>query len=284
MVQEKEQEMVQFRAAHKNPNDDLQMMLSYMDTKGDGSVAKKLTDSLRRGRPHGLSVGIDLKRRSPTNPSFRCDFSDPGAVASAFLDSDADFVFANCDFSSYGGELNDIKQIVSATRASSPSSAVIFKDIIIDPLQLALAKQLQCDAALVLACVVGSELPSLLDTATLINLPIVVECHTEEEVKIAVENGAGTILLNRVDRFSGNKLYPDQPFAIQDALPPGNFVTTLVTGKVTDTESAQKFLDAGFDGVVIGSALIGNPSADKFIKSVKDLEMGEDAKIMNSIG
>ena len=98
-----------------------------MDTKGDGSVAKKLTDSLRRGRPHGLSVGIDLKRRSPTNPSFRCDFSDPGAVASAFLDSDADFVFANCDFSSYGGELNDIKQIVSATRASSPSSAVIFK-------------------------------------------------------------------------------------------------------------------------------------------------------------
>ena len=56
-------------------------------------------------------MGVDLKRRSPTNPSFRCDYSDPGTVASAFLESKVDFVFANCDLSSYGGELNDVKQI-----------------------------------------------------------------------------------------------------------------------------------------------------------------------------
>ena len=347
-----------FRSQHQNPNDDLQLILSYMDIDGGLSKSQKLASCLRSGRPHGLSVGIDLKRRSPTEPSFRCDFSDPAAVASAFLDCHADFVFANCDFSSYGGELNDIKQvksseerwfersdsksiippstqlttfrsphsslcssqIVATAQASFPSSAVVFKDIIIDPLQLALAKQLNCDAALVLACVVGSELPGLLDIATLINLPVIVECHTEEEVKIAVENGgetkrgakdgrsgataaasncvkrsshvlhsattnnlllgallitAGVILLNRVDRFSGNAFYPDQPFAIRNALPPGNIITTLVTGRINDDASAQSFLDAGFDGVVMGSSLVGNANADKLIRSIKDLEMGE---------
>lgn len=59
-------------------------------------------------------------------------------------------------------------------------------------------------------------------------------------------------------------------------------MTTLVTGRISDIETAKSFLDAGFDGVVFGSTLVGNPKADEFIAAVKNLEMSDDAKIMSN--
>ena len=117
-----------------------------------------------------------------------------------------------------------------------------------------------------MACVVGSDLTDLLNTATMINLPVVVECHTEEEVAVAVENGAGTVLLNRVDRFGGNRFWSDQPLAVVGALPPGGVVTALVAGKVGTVDEARRFLDAGYDGVLVGEAFMGRADAQDLVE------------------
>ena len=217
MVRRKESEVSRLHTLHKDPSDDLQLLMSYMDVESTFESAKKMAKAFRRQKkgPSGeattqLSVGIDLKRKSPTNPSFRCGFSNAGQVAAAFASSKADFVFANVDQQAYGGDIIDLQEIVKAANKDFPDVPVIYKDIVIDPIQLALAKHSGCDGCLVMACIVGAELPNLLNTATLMNLPVVVECHTAEEVSIAVENGAGTILLNRVDRFGGNEFFADQ--------------------------------------------------------------------------
>jgi len=279
MVRRKEQQLEQFRNEHKDPQDDLRMLLGYFDATPDFTSSKKLANALRN--PDRLSVGVDIKRRSPTS-NLRVDFNDAGGVAESFVDCNADFIVANADYESYGGDTTDIEQVVTAIRKSSPETPVIFKDIIIDPLQLALAKSLKFDAALVMACVVGKDLLELLNTATLINLPVIVECHTPEEVSLAVEGGAGTILLNRVDRFGGNEFHATQPFAVRDVLPPENFVTTLVTGKVFDALESNLFLQEGFDGVLIGEGLIGNPSASSLIKEIHNLELGDEGEINRS--
>ena len=215
-VRRKEAQLEQFRMQHKDPQDELQMLLGYFDAEPDFGSATKLASALRC--PGRLSVGVDIKRRSPTS-SLRVDFNDAGGVADSFIDSGIDFVVANADYESYGGDTTDIEQAVASVHKSSPDTPVIFKDIIIDPLQLALAKQLKFDAALVMACVVGKDLTDLLDTGTLINLPIIVECHTPEEVALAVEGGAGTILLNRGEN-DGSAAYLVYSFYLMASLAP----------------------------------------------------------------
>lgn len=222
-VRRKEAQLEQFRMQHKDPQDELQMLLGYFDAEPDFGSATKLASALRR--PGRLSVGVDIKRRSPTS-SLRVDFNDAGGVADSFIDSGIDFVVANADYESYGGDTTDIEQAVASVHKSSPDTPVIFKDIIIDPLQLALAKQLKFDAALVMACVVGKDLTDLLDTGTLINLPIIVECHTPEEVALAVEGGAGTILLNRGEN-DGSAGYSVYSFCLMASLAPRSLLYSI---------------------------------------------------------
>ena len=85
--------------------------------------------------------------------------------------------------------------------------------------------------------------------------------------------------LAAVDRFGGNEFHATQPFAIRDELPPGNVVTTLVTGKVFDTLESNLFLQEGFDGVLIGEGLVGNPSASSLIKELHDLKLDDEGEI-----
>ena len=130
-----------------------------------------------------------------------------------------------------------------------------------------------------MSCVVGSDLAPLLDTATMINLPVIVECHTEEEVALAVENGAGTILVNRVDRFGGNKFWPDQAFCVRDVLPPGGVVTTLVTGRISTVEEARDFLNEGYDGVLLGEVLMGNAKAEGVVEGMHGVIRDEAGEV-----
>ncbi len=297
IIRNKEQEITQFKSEHSNPQDPLRMLLGYMDEKPDITSNTKLVRALRRQRAvaradsassdlqsldvdprmtnRALSIGVDLKRSSPTNRNLRCNFDDAGAVASSFVSDGADFVVVNADFSSYGGDIDDVKAVVSSL--SEKDVPVIFKDFIIDPLQLALAKDLGCDAVIVMACVVGPELGELLDTATVMNLPCIVEVHTIDEVNVALEAGAQILLVNRFDRLGGNTFFKEQPNAIRELLPPGGFITTIATGAISEDEDCQQLLDNGYDAVLCGRGLMGNPNSRQFMQTVKYLDLSNNA-------
>ena len=292
VIRLKEQEFSAFRKAHSSPEDPLQVMLGYFEAEPDFSRFKKLARATRRlseldpaaspmhdprNTNRLLSVGLDLKRSTPSSPTFSCAFDSAGSVA-ASLSSVVDFVFVNADYRHYGGDVEDVKETVNALKDTGVP--VIFKDLVIDPLQLALAKSLGCDGMLVIAGVLGPDLTELLNTATLLNFPIIVECHTPEEVTVAVEAGASYILVNRRDRLT-NEIHLAQPFAVRDLLPPGNVLTILATGGVETPEECRELLDAGYDGVVMGQALVGNPKAHAKVREVKELEIGEGADFLN---
>ena len=313
IVTRKEKEIDDFVKKHSASDDPLQMLLGYMDhtdVDTDYEVKRtKLPKALRRGvrpgqslskqtknptgetetatsevfeeddSPKRLSVGVDIKRKSPTSSSPRplVSFDDAGSVASAFVSFGVDFVFANCDYSTYGGDLSELKSVVAAVRGAAPSVPVIMKDIVIDPIQIALAKHVGCDAIVVMACIVGDKLEDFLNTATLMNFDIIVEVHTSEEISNALEAGATNLLVNRFDRMSGNSFHPNQPFALVEDLPPGGVTTTLVTGGINTVEEAAEFLDAGFDGVLLGKGFMGNVEADKLVRGIREVEHGSFA-------
>jgi indole-3-glycerol phosphate synthase len=62
---------------------------------------------------------------------------------------------------------------------------------------------------LLLAGVVGADLPSLLDAATLMGAEALVEVHSPNELDFALGCGASLFLVNTRDRFTGIR-YPNQ--------------------------------------------------------------------------
>ena len=309
VVSRKETEIEHFVKMHSSPSDPLRLRLGYMSTNSDMSRKKVLARAFRRSltspprlspsmfrseadlppHPHNnyyLSVGVDVKRRSPTAPNAQrgsaglADFTDSGPVSAALVGLGADFVFCNVDSHSYGGSVSDLKSTVSSLKAFGSSSVsgvappVIMKDIVIHPMQLALASESGCDAALLLACVLGSDLSDFLNAGTSMDLPCLVEVHTEEELALALDAGATYLLVNRCDRVNGNRLYKEQAFRLAKSFPPSGFVTILATGDIQTAEEAGDFLDAGYDGVVLGKAIMGNDKAGELIKGVREVTGG----------
>jgi indole-3-glycerol phosphate synthase len=69
--------------------------------------------------------------------------------------------------------------------------------------------ELGSSGVLVMAGVVGADLPALLDAATLMGAEALVEVHSPNELDFALSCGASLFLVNTRDRFSGTR-YPNQ--------------------------------------------------------------------------
>lgn len=234
--------------------------------------AKKLQDigmaemGMRRG-----SFIVDIKRKSlsSTDASF-CSFDDAGMVAEAMVRLGADAVFVNVDYPSYGGDLTELKSAVRAVRKVSKTAAVVLKDIVVDEIQLGLAKDAGADGILLIASVLGPALDNFLNLATAMGLETIVECHTRNEVQRALDALAPNILVSNYDRIA-QEYHPQQAIKLAGMFPgSGGPIICLAGGGIENTNQMKKHLAVGYDGVVVGKAVMGSPKAPEFIRAVRD--------------
>lgn len=222
---------------------------------------------MRRG-----SFVVDIKRKSLSHsgePNF-CNFDDAGLVAEAMVRLGADAVFVNVDYASYGGDISELKSAIRAVRKVSKTAAVVMKDIVVDEIQLGLAKEAGADGIVLIASVLGPALDNFLNLATSIGLETIVECHTYNEVQRALEAAAQNIMVSNYDRVN-NKYHPQQAIQLAGLFPgSGGPIITLACGGIEDTDSMKRHLAVGYDGVVVGKAVMGSPKAPEFIRAVRD--------------
>ncbi len=81
------------------------------------------------------------------------------------------------DLGAWGGSVKELTRVVELVKYSNEDCGppVIFKDVIIHPIQLAVAAESGATAALLMACVVGPNLEEMLDTATIMGFEVIVE-------------------------------------------------------------------------------------------------------------
>ena len=221
---------------------------------------------MRRG-----SFIVDIKRKSLSRPGeVFCNFDDAGMVAEAMVRLGADAVFVNTDYHAYGGDLTELKAAVRAVRRISKTVPVVMKDIVVDEIQLGLAKEAGADGIVLIASVLGPALNNFMDLATTIGLETIVECHTRNEVQRALDALACTIMVSNYDRVS-QTYYPKQAIQLAGMFPgSGGPIICLAGGGIENTDQMKKHLAVGYDGVVVGKAVMGNPSAPEFIRAVRD--------------
>lgn len=306
-VHRKEYEMKQVKAQHVSTTDPVRMAMGYaQETVSPMRLAKALRRvhddpanpaNPNRGAPADASSGqkkrarqlaeigmadlgmrrgsfiVDIKRQSllsrPLEKSF-CSFDDAGQVAQAMVRLGADAVFINTDYAAYGGDLSELASAVQAVRKASATAAVVMKDIVVDEMQLGLAKEAGADGILLISSVLGASIEGFLNLATTIGLETIVECHTKTEVERALEILAPNILVNNFDRIA-RQLYPQQASQLAGLFPgSGGPIICLATGGIETTDQMKQHLAVGYDGVVVGRAVMGSPRAPEFIRAVRD--------------
>lgn len=301
-VHRKEYEMRGVRAQHKSSADPVRMAMSYAqetanpmrlakalrrvhdDPFRDGGQDKDLSEEERAHKQKLLDNGlaemtmrrasfcVDVKRKSLSRPGEKpfCRFDNAAMVSEAMVRLGADVVFVNVDYPAYGGDISELKSAVSAVRKASDTAAVVMKDIVVDEIQLGLAKEGGCDGILLIASVLGPALDNFLDLATTIGLETIVECHTRNEVQRALDAMATNILVSNYDRVS-QQMYPEQAIKLAGLFPgSGGPIICLAGGGIETPEQMKRHLAVGYDGVVVGKAVMGSAKAPEFIRVVRD--------------
>jgi len=280
-VHRKEHEMKAVHKQHSSISDPIQMAMGYVM---ESTPRLKLAKALRRvydNHPQegqttleGLRRGsfiVDIKRKSLSRPGeILVSFDDAGVVAEAMVQLGADVVFVNVDYHAYGGDLTELRSVIKAVRKVSKTAAVVMKDIVVDEIQLGLAKDAGADGILLIASVLGPALSNFLDLATSIGLETIVECHTRNEVQAALEALAQNILVSNYDRVQ-QRYYPDQAYKLAGMFPgSGGPIICLAGGGLETKEEMRALLAVGYDGVVVGRACMGSTRVSEFIKTVRD--------------
>jgi indole-3-glycerol phosphate synthase len=212
-----------------------------------------MPDSPPRGfstslRQPGVSLIAEFKRRSPSGGEIRPGAS-PSAIGLVYAASGANAMSVLTDEHYFGGYDSDLVEARQSSRLP-----VLRKDFVVDDYQVSEARALGADAVLLIVrALTDAALRDLLQLTSELGMDALVETHSENEVRRAVDAGAQVIGVNNRDL---DTLVTDVSLAPRlRPLVPRECVFVAESG-VSSPEQMAVLADAGVDAVLIGEALL----------------------------
>ena len=208
----------------------------------------------------GLSFICEVKKASPSKgvisedfPWMRIakDYEEGGAAAISVLTEPEFFL----------GSHQYLREISAAVKIPT-----LRKDFIIDPYQLYEAKLWGAGAALLICSLLEQETLNLfLTIAKTIALDCLVEIHSEEEAKEAVDAGARIIGINNRDLTTFN-VDTDLAARLGESIPEG--ILKVAESGINNTDDIKRLKDSRADGVLIGESLMRSNDRKKLLMSM----------------
>ncbi len=162
-------------------------------TQAPRTETRSLRAAILSGSRGRNAVIAEIKAASPSRGPIR-SISDPAGIA-------ADLVAGGCCalsvitepgfFSGHPGLIPTIRTSVGVP--------ILRKDFIVDDRQVRESRDLGADAVLLIAAVLGERLSEFCDLAVKEGLEPLVEVHSRQEVRTALDTGAGLIGVNNRD-------------------------------------------------------------------------------------
>lgn len=205
-------------------------------------------------REPGIAVISEVKRRSPSKGDL-ADIADPASLAAQYEAGGATAISVLTEQRRFGGSLADLDAV--RARVTTP---ILRKDFIVTPYQVFEARAHGADLVLLIVAALDDyELAALHALARDLGMTVLVETHTPDEVRRALDVGAELIGVNNrnlktleVDLHQFARLAPLIPDAVAKVAESG-------IGTVDDVRLVA---DAGADVVLVGEALVkhGQPA------------------------
>jgi indole-3-glycerol phosphate synthase len=212
------------------------------------------------------AVIAEIKRRSPVKGTFLPD-GDPAALAARYAEGGAAALSVLTDEAFFHGSVADMQ----AARAAV-SLPVLRKDFLLEPYDVYAGRAAGADSVLLIVAILPPPaLKTLLPIARSLGMEPLVEVHTEDEMRQAVDAGAAIIGINNrdlrtftVDLGTTERLAP--------LAPPGTVIAGL-SGIQTGAD-ARRMRQAGAQAVLVGEALVTDPDPAARLRELRGLGIG----------
>jgi indole-3-glycerol phosphate synthase len=199
-------------------------------------------------RGPGVSVIAEVKRSSPSKGAL-ASIVDPAALAAEYEAGGAAVISVLTEQRRFSGTLDDLVRVRSAVDVP-----VLRKDFVVTAYQLFEARAAGADLILLIVAALDDlQLVSLIERAESIGLTPLVEAHTEDEVRRAVDAGARLIGVN--NRSLQTLEVDTTTFARLAPLVPDGIVRVAESG-VRGPHDVIELARAGADVVLVGEALV----------------------------
>jgi indole-3-glycerol phosphate synthase len=235
-----------------------------LERKAAAHTPRGFTAHLRAVSATGPAVIAEIKKASPSKGLIRAEFY-PAALATAFEGAGAAALSVLTDEEFFQGSLADLE---AASR--SVTIPCLRKDFMLDHFQVLEARAACADAILlIVAALSDDKLIELRDEARSMDLDVLCEVHSLQELDRAVNLGFDTIGINSRDL---------RTFVVRTELLlelavnlPANTVMVAESGLRTAAEIAS-LRAAGYDAFLIGETLMRQPEPAATLALLLDRE------------
>jgi indole-3-glycerol phosphate synthase len=214
----------------------------------------------------GLSLIAEFKRSSPSAGDIRRG-ATPAEIARAYEEGGAAALSVLTDAPHFGGSLADLREARAAC-----ALPVLQKDFIVDTYQLYEAAVAGADAVLlIVAALERDALAELHAEARSLDLDVIVEVHSEEELETALTVDAEVLGINNrnLEDFTVDV---KTTFELITDVPAGK--TVVSESGISERGSLEELERVGVDAVLIGEALM---RADDPAAKVRELTADEES-------
>jgi indole-3-glycerol phosphate synthase len=208
----------------------------------------------------GVSIISEIKRQSPAKGALKLDMDAP-TMAATYAGSGAACISVLTDEKYFKG--SDADLVCVRQRVSVP---VLRKDFVVSPYQIYEARTLGADAILLIVLALRpDEIRELSNLAHNLGMAALVEVHSKEELKIALDVGADLIGINNRDL---TRMVTDLETTarLRPLVPAG--VTLVSESGIRTPEDIAWLRDLRVDAALVGESLVTAPDAGALLQSL----------------
>lgn len=204
--------------------------------------------ALRRA-PGKPALIAEIKKASPSK-GVLCPNFDPMSLARVYAENGAAAISVLTDEKYFQGHLGFLRQLAAA----SPRLPLLRKDFLYDEYQVYEARAAGADAILLI--VAGLERNTLLSLHALacaLGMTPLVEVHTVEELRLALECEPALIGINNRD-LRDFSVSLETTFRLRPHIP--DHICVVAESGIHSADDARTLAEAGIDAILVGEALV----------------------------
>lgn len=208
----------------------------------------------------GMSIIAEIKRRSPSKGDLRPDL-DPVALAQAYERGGARCMSVLTEPEFFSGSTDDLSRARSAT-----SLPTLYKDFVLDPVQVLDARRVGADAALLIVrMLTDDELTSLVSEIKRWDMTPLVEIFNEEDLERALAAGSDVIGVNHRDL----ETFEEDPSATKRLRPLfPDHVICVAESAIKTRDDILALEDIGVTAALIGETFVRADDPEAKIKEL----------------
>lgn len=225
-----------------------QMPVADLERRAATHVPRGFARALRARSAQGSAIIAELKKASPSKGLIRSEF-DVAALAASLEKGGATALSVLTDEPYFQGSLGNLEVASSSTRLPC-----LRKDFIVDEYQIVEARAHHADAILLIAAALpDAELARFTKFAHGVELDVLCEVHTDEELQRVIHLGCDAYGVNNRN-LNTFEVSLETSLRLVERLPAG--AARVAESGIFSTEHLELLRSAGFDAFLIGESLM----------------------------